>query len=346
MDPNKTERGITPNPDGRETSDQLLSDIRHTRGRMDHTLDELGHKLQPRHLFDEALDYFWASEDRAARKAKQTAGRAGRKIIEQVREHPLPSMMIGAGIIWMLSEQREKNRPPEEYLYEGATYKTSEYAEPPGEWQQKTAETSEHLKERAGEWKEKAGETKEQAAARYQQMKESASDKTRQAREKMGAAWESAKARTSAIQGTVQRQAQEYYHRSSDTVRKHPLALGLGVLAAGAIAGVLVPRTRAEDKMMGPVADKVRDEGKHQAQEIAAKSKEVASKVMEATREEAEKKGLTSEGLKETAQKLWETGKHEAEAKGLTPEGMKQASATPLKAGKEQAETKIQDLQT
>ena len=35
---------------------------------------------------------------RAAGQVKESAGMAGRTVVDQVRQHPIPAMLIGAGI--------------------------------------------------------------------------------------------------------------------------------------------------------------------------------------------------------------------------------------------------------
>ncbi|MFN7141202.1 MAG: DUF3618 domain-containing protein, partial [Limisphaerales bacterium] len=166
MDSSQAKRGITPN--GGHNSDEILEDIRHTRERMDHTLDELGDKLQPRHLVEEAVDFFWTKERAMAGKAKQSTAQLGRKVVDEVREHPLPSLLIGAGLIWLLSQQRERAQY-------GAGYRAEEG---PG-------------------FKEKAGQAlsgaKEKLQHGTESVKEKASEMGQKAREKLGSAFDSTK---------------------------------------------------------------------------------------------------------------------------------------------------------
>jgi hypothetical protein len=45
-----------------------------------------------------------------------------------------------------------------------------------------------------------------------------------------------------------------------------PLGLAIGALAAGFLAGMLVPSTRTEDERVGPVADRVKDKARQVGQ--------------------------------------------------------------------------------
>src|SRR5690606_26303404 len=97
----------------------IEQDIRRTRSEMDETLDALGEKLNPRHLLDGLIDYFRGprSEGTGTRlkdEALHVAGRFSRNLMHQVAEHPLPSLLIGAGLAWLVYEQGEEE---EDYGY-------------------------------------------------------------------------------------------------------------------------------------------------------------------------------------------------------------------------------------
>jgi len=240
---------------------------------MDHTLDELGGKLQPRHLLDEVIDRFWTREQQTTEKTKEAAVRAGRKFVDEVREHPLPSLLIGAGVIWLITQHRQGD----------------------------TLESEPGLKEKAGE---ALGSAKERVQEGVESVKERASDIGEKAKEKMQSAWEGTKAKSSQMQDKVKGYYQDAAYKVRNTAEEYPLAIGLGCLAAGVIAGVLAPRNRAEDRVFGEASDRVRQKGKEQIQDLAEKGKHVAGRAFEAGKSEAEKQGLTPEGLREKAEEV------------------------------------------
>jgi hypothetical protein len=98
-------------------TDALREDIDVTRQRMDNTIDSLGERLQPRHLVDEVLGWFRGeSADGDSRlshlreKVTTGANQAVRSTVETVKANPLPALVIGAGIAWMIYEsQRDKS---------------------------------------------------------------------------------------------------------------------------------------------------------------------------------------------------------------------------------------------
>ena len=276
MDSNQNQRGIKPNG-GSHDSDAILSDIRYTRSRMDHTLDELGDKLQPRHLVEEAVDYFWTREKHMAGKAKQSASQIGHKVVAEVREHPLPSLLIGAGVIWLLSQQRQKERFPEGDSGPGFKEKAQQMF---GAAKEKLHGAGESLKEKASS------------------ASEGSREKLGSAKEKLGSAWESTREKTS----EVKEKASDFYHQKAASVRQasetHPLAMGLVSMAAGVLAGVLTPRTRMEDRAFGSTADRIKEEGRRQAEAVAEAAKSTAPQGSESFRSsQGQREDLTPEGL-------------------------------------------------
>src|SRR3954452_16309484 len=101
MDP-KQDNNLTDENAENVSTDEIRSDIKGTRRDMDETLDELGERLHPRHLLDDVLDLFRsspsgnASRDQIARTSK----RVGRTVATELKEHPLPALLVGAGLVW------------------------------------------------------------------------------------------------------------------------------------------------------------------------------------------------------------------------------------------------------
>ncbi len=73
--------------------------------------------------------------------------------------------------------------------------------------------------------------------------------------------------------------------------QENPLGLALGAVAAGFIAGMLIPSTRVEDEKLGLVADQVKDQAKQTGQEALDRGKQVAADVAESAQETAKESG-------------------------------------------------------
>ncbi len=99
-------------------SDDIRRDIDQTRSEMDRTIDEFAERLRPRNLFDDMMcavrDSVFGSNDRPAQfqsrqvseQLSSVAGSAGRSLVDAVRENPVPAALMGAGLAWLLFEDK------------------------------------------------------------------------------------------------------------------------------------------------------------------------------------------------------------------------------------------------
>ena len=100
-----------------------------------------------------------------------------------------------------------------------------------------------------------------------------------QARDRASAAYDDARERAGALHRRNMRalddltnQGIEGLHRGRTAVERfvddNPLLVGVVGVAAGLLLGALLPRTRQEDRSIGPWADEVRDQGLRYAREV------------------------------------------------------------------------------
>jgi gas vesicle protein len=109
--------------------------------------------------------------------------------------------------------------------------------------------------------------------------------------------------------GEVKQGAQQ----AVSVAQENPLGLAIGAVAAGFIAGMLIPSTRVEDEKMGEMSDQVMDTVKESGQEAVDRGKQVAQEVAGTARETAreqtaEQGSQMAESLKESARQAAPTG--------------------------------------
>jgi ElaB/YqjD/DUF883 family membrane-anchored ribosome-binding protein len=80
-----------------------------------------------------------------------------------------------------------------------------------------------------------------------------------QVREKVEQALGATRDKTSEALGAVREKASLAAHRTAEEIDQYPVAALVGGLALGAIAGVLLPATRQEAKVLGPLGTRVGD---------------------------------------------------------------------------------------
>jgi hypothetical protein len=82
-------------------ADRIERNLEATRARLDATLDALQQKLSPGEMVDQAVTYI-----------KEGSGAEfGRNLLVSVRENPIPAVLVGVGIAWlMMTSPRDRAR--------------------------------------------------------------------------------------------------------------------------------------------------------------------------------------------------------------------------------------------
>jgi len=97
---------------------------------------------------------------------------------------------------------------------------------------------------------------------------------------------------------------------------ENPIGLALGGVAAGFLAGMLLPSSRMEDEKVGPIADQVKEKAVETGQEAVERGKEVAGQVTEQAVETAKEAG--SEQAEEMKSSARESAKEARETPSQT----------------------------
>lgn len=103
-------------------------------------------------------------------------------------------------------------------------------------------------------------------------------------------------------------QAKEGAKHAVSVAQANPLGLGIGAVAVGFLAGMLVPSTRAEDSRLGDVADQVKDQAREIGQQALEHGKTVAQDAAQAATETALESG--QQHGEELADQLRESAQH------------------------------------
>jgi hypothetical protein len=98
-------------------------------------------------------------------------------------------------------------------------------------------------------------------------------------------------------------QVKDGAQRAVGVAEENPIGLALGGLAAGFLAGMLIPSTRIEDEKVGPISEEVKEKAVETGQEAIERGKDVAGQVAEQAVETAKEAGRQqAEELKSSAQ--------------------------------------------
>ncbi|MDQ2630904.1 MAG: hypothetical protein M3Y75_08010 [Actinomycetota bacterium] len=146
----------------------------------------------------------------------------------------------------------------------------------------------------------------------------------------------------SQVQGTTHRvgeatpdgqQVKEGAQQAVGVAQENPIGLAIGGLAAGFLAGMMLPSTRIEDEKVGPISDQVKETAAETGQEALDRGRDVASQVAEQAVEGAKEVG---EHAKDVGHQAMETAK---EAGQEQTEELKDSAKEGAQEVKEQART-------
>lgn len=150
----------------------------------------------------------------------------------------------------------------------------------------------------------------------------------------------------SQVQGTTHKvgdatpdgqQVKEGAQQAVGVAQENPLGLAIGGLAAGFLAGMMLPSTKIEDEKVGPIADQVKEAAAETGQEALERGREVASQVAEQTVEGAKEAGQQAmANAKEVGQEAVETAKEAGQEQAEELKGSAKEGAQEVK---EQART-------
>lgn len=327
----------------------IRSEIESTRRQMDDRMDALRERFQGRHLIDEILGFFRNNPDRSrdlGQKLSQSASTAMHSVTDTLKANPVPALLIGAGVAWMIYDSRRKSREDDyEYRYdEAATAYRSIQHDPdadalydrPLEYPASAATQVGYAPDTGGH---AADPTSPESSSKFGQLKERTSEAAQHLRERFSGVGSNLRDRSQAMSqqaretySRLQERARETYDRGRErvvtTANEHPLEVGLACLAAGVIAGLSIPTSDRLNRLAGPTVDRLRDRTREAGSELLHKGERVASAAAQAAKEAAREQGLTPEHLREQAADVGERAR-DAAAETARNEGLSPSSGSP-----------------
>ena len=268
-------------------------EVQRARADLSETLDALKEKLSFGELFEEASSRFMSGD----------GAQFIRNLARQARENPMPAVLAGASLLWMmLGKQRERRptheRQPTYGMGNGPGMRTA--AESAQETGEGTLERARSAVSSAGGAVRSAAETVGDVMGSVghtvghtmSSAKEAARSATGTAAGLMHSVRETAQSAAEGAQHMRQRTTRSF----SEIVEQQPLVLGAIGLALGALVGAMLPRTRMEDEYLGEARDQLRETISEQSGQLYERGRVTATEVYRAAAEEARAQGLLPEG--------------------------------------------------
>lgn len=321
--------------------DAIRSEIDTTRRRMDDTMEALSDRLKGRHLFDELLGLFRSDNPNSKAmeirdKVSRSASTAARSVVETVKANPVPALLIGAGIAWMIYSSRKSNSAlaeDEDYDFGAADYDPDSSYDRPLDYPAPASTRGFGESEEgfslggAGDYRESNGESNlEQLKVGLEEQAATAKEKLANLGDRVRQKSQAAGRRVREVGSRVQARTREVVVQARDQVVKtadeHPLEVGLACLAAGVAVGLALPTPEKVKQVAGPTMDRLRQKTRDAGGEIITKGKRVVTAATTAFQQEAKQQGLTFDALRQKAGAVAER------AEGAAAETMKQEGLT------------------
>jgi gas vesicle protein len=303
-----------------KTPEEIEREIGQTRNRLSRDIDELGHKLSPQNLKEEAKSAIKDAAQGAVSNVGEQARRTGSRLVEVIRENPLPVIAVGAGVTWLLTQRNRSeisgNRMAR-YAYTGPERRQGE------SWQSGSG-----IRGRVGST---VSGVKDSVSEATSGVKDSVSEAASSVAERAGELKERAGARMGELGGEARRQTRRIKTNLQHTAEEKPLALAIGAAVVGLALGMLLPGTQREDELMGPSRDQLVDRAERTAERVKYAAADAGRELKETVRTEIEEhkpevKQVVQEAsqtvkdqVKESAKRVKKEAKDAAKESGGNP---------------------------
>ncbi len=294
---------------GDKSPEEIEREIEQTRSRLSRDIDELGNKLSPSNLKEEAKTAIKDAAQGAVSNVGEQARRTSSRLVEVIRENPLPVIAVGAGVTWLLTQRSRSDVSGDRmarYAYTGPERRQGRH------WQSGSGGTGrigssvsgvkDSVSEAASGVAERAGELKERVGERMEE-----------------------------IGGQARWQTQRVKTNLEHAAEENPLALAIGAAVVGLALGLLLPGTQREDEIMGSARDQLVDRAEETIERAKDAAVEAGQQVKETVKSEIEqhKPELQNvmqeagqnvkEQVKESARRVKNEAKDAAKKSGSTP---------------------------
>jgi ElaB/YqjD/DUF883 family membrane-anchored ribosome-binding protein len=285
------------------TPDAIERDIERTRDRMSRNIDELGDRLSPSNLKEEAKSAIKDAAQGAVSNVGEQARRTSSRLVEVIRENPLPVIAVGAGVTWLLTQRSRSDVSGDRmarYAYTGPERRQGHGIK--DKVGGAVSGMKDSVSEAAGGMAEKAGELKDQAGERI-------GDWGTQARQK----------------------SQRLKTNLEHATEENPMALAIGAAVVGLALGLLLPETQRENELMGPARDQLVDRAEETVERAKDAAVEAGREVKETVKSEIEQhKPEMKEMVEQAGQTVKEQVKQSARrVKDETKDAVKKSGTTP-----------------
>lgn len=310
FDPREDAEVADDQPEEHDDTAEIRDDIEDTRAQLSETIDAIQERMNPERLRDEAVESVREATigraEQMVTEATDVVRGTGMSIWETIKENPVPAAMAAIGIGWLLKERQNAGDAYPSYLkgrYGGSNFYGEQNGGRFGETHRGSGRISDkrvggYVSYRGGAqpgsgYDREAGRPGASTGGAAQH--DPGADPQAMmgdARERVGQMADDAQERVGEFADQAQEQVQYLQRRAGSTFQQNPLAVGAAALAVGVAAGLILPETEPENRLMGEAREQFMD----QAREMAQQAQETAGRVAERVTSELQEGGEPGSG--------------------------------------------------
>jgi hypothetical protein len=296
---------------------ELESEVNQERARLSDTIDALKEKASVGNILDQVVQ-----------AVGENGGEVSRNLGRTLRDHPLPALLTGVGLVWLMASsgqppyrsdrygdededyfRRYGAMPPKPEPVGSAdrSYAESSYSEP--DYEARDDYADEALEAWSGDREARDDDggpsVGDRAHEATSQLRERASELAAGAQERMSAAADRVRRTGYSVRRRATETGRGALHAGHDAgesvdrlMHEQPFVLGAIALALGAAVGGALPRSQTEDRLFGARASRARQSLRSMAEEQGRKVKATAGVVAQ------EAQAIAGEAAQELGQSM------------------------------------------
>jgi ElaB/YqjD/DUF883 family membrane-anchored ribosome-binding protein len=300
-----------------KSPEEIEREIEQTRNRLSRDIDELGNKLSPQNLKEEAKSAIKGAAQGAVSNVGEQARRTGSRLVEVIRENPLPVIAVGAGVTWLLT-QRSRSEVSggrmARYAYTG------------------------HERRQGESWQSGSG-IRGRVGSTVNEAKDSVSEAASGVADRAGEIKDRAGERIGELSGEARRQTRRIKTNLEHAAEENPLAIAIGAAVVGLALGMLLPGSQRENRLMGSARDQLVDRAGNAAERVKDAAVEAGRELKETVKTEIEEhKPEVKQAVQEASQTVKDQVKESAkrvknQAKDAAKDATKETGSNPRSRG-------------
>ncbi len=244
---------------------------------MSETIEAIQEKLRPANLVSDATERVKSATTEKVKNMADTASETAQDVmrgsreraydmVEGAKQNPIPALMIGAGVAWLLMGSRDKGNDYGDRSWSESSTRNARGAKSTGDDYYRSTEADHsdvNDNRQYGYNRQYSGSGRYGEGRQYGSGNEGWTDGTSRAISDA----------TDTARQTVRRTSNQLQRM----LRDNPLLVGAAAVLAGAAIGASLPETERENQFMGEARDSVVDRAQEAARDAANTVKEAAN---------------------------------------------------------------------